>query len=59
MPTERDLGGARKTIENSAVEDLDLYGTPDGWFASLRQVVEHEMDRMCQMPAEKTTLESR
>jgi hypothetical protein len=55
LPTERDLGGARKAIETMADEDLELYGTPDGWFASLRQVVEHEMDRMCQMPAEKTT----
>ena len=55
LPTERDLGESRRMIEKCALEDLDLYSTPDGWFASLRQVVEHEMDRMSQMPVEKTT----
>ena len=55
LPTERDLGAARATIEQKAEEDLELYSTPDGWFASLRQVVEHEMDRITQMPVEKTT----
>ena len=57
LPTERDLGGANKILEDTANKDLSLYSTPDGWFASLRQVVEHELDHLCQMPAEKTTRE--
>ena len=57
MPTERDLREANKVLENMANLDLDLYATPDGWFASLRQIVEHEMDRLCDMPAERTTRE--
>ena len=55
LPTERDLAGARNHMRELAEEDLQLYATPDGWFAALRQVVEHEADRLLQMPAEKAT----
>jgi hypothetical protein len=55
LPTERDLHTARGKIEECMQDDLHLYATPDGWFASMRQVVEHELDRLSEMPAEKTT----
>jgi hypothetical protein len=55
LPTERDLTDAKEHMRELAVDDLELYATPDGWFAAVRQVVEHEADRLLQMPAENAT----
>ena len=56
LPTERDLGGVNKILEDTANKDLSLYSTPEGWFASLRQVGEPEVDQLFQMQAENTQL---
>ena len=48
LPTEQDLDEARKLIENHAVEDLVLKQTEDGWFLSIRALIEMELLRMQQ-----------
>ena len=48
LPTEQDLDEARKLIEKNAVEDLVLKRTEDGWFLSIRALIEMELLRMQQ-----------
>ena len=48
LPTEKDLDEARKLIEKNAVEDLELKRTEDGWFLSIRALIEMELLRMQQ-----------
>ena len=45
LPTEKDLDEARKLIETNAVEDLVLKQTEDGWFLSIRALIEMELLR--------------
>jgi hypothetical protein len=48
LPTVKDLDEARKLLEKNAVEDLELKRTEDGWFLSIRALVEMELLRMQQ-----------
>jgi hypothetical protein len=48
MPTLKDIDDARKHIEKNAVEDLVLRQTEDGWFVSMRALIEMELLRMQQ-----------
>jgi hypothetical protein len=45
LPTVQDLDGARKHIEKCAKEDLVLKQTEDGWFMSIRALIEMELSR--------------
>jgi hypothetical protein len=55
MPTEKDLGEARNTIEACATEDLQLKGTTDGWFNSPIAVLELDLARRMEMVSAKNT----
>jgi hypothetical protein len=55
LPTVRDVRDARRHLEKCAKEDLKIYATEDGWFASLRATIEMEIGRMMQMPAAKVS----
>ena len=49
MPfTDKALREARKELEELAIEDLNMYETPDGWFVSVRAAVEMEILRLMQ-----------
>ena len=46
--TDKALRDARKELEELAIEDLNIYETPDGWFVSARAAVEMEILRLMQ-----------
>lgn len=46
--SEKTLRDARKELEELAIQDLDVYETPDGWFVSARAAVEMEILRLMQ-----------
>jgi hypothetical protein len=48
MPTLKDIDDVRKHIKKNAVEDLVLRQTEDGWFVSMRALIEMELLRMQQ-----------
>ena len=48
LPTVKDLDDARKHIEKNAAMDLELRQTEDGWFCSIRALIEMELLRMQQ-----------
>jgi len=49
LPSLKAMREARKELEKLASEDVKLYPTPDGWFVSVRAVVEMEISRMMQV----------
>ena len=55
LPTVRDVRDAKKHLEECAKEDLKIYSTQDGWFASIRSTIEMELLRMMQMPSTKVS----
>jgi hypothetical protein len=49
LPSVTALRAARAELEKISIEDMGVYGTPDGWFVSARAVVENEILRIMQV----------
>jgi len=48
LPSVKLLREAKKELEAICMEDLGVYGTPDGWFVSVRAAIENEILRHMQ-----------
>ena len=55
LPTVKDLDDARKHIEKNAAVDLEVTQTEDGWFFSIRALIEMELLRMQQRVTTQST----